>query len=277
MPETADSPDWAARFSQSVAREVRRNREMRGMSAQQLSDECSKLGLPIHRSVISNFENGRRGNLTIPELLVIARALDVAPIFLLFPVGFVETVEALPGEDPRPIDALMWFAGDLERRVPRRERRVEDRIPFRLVLDEDQLVKQLGWEVELGLHLPGKAEFYLAEERAWGDKSLAARAEVRRLKKKLQALEEAVDVLDTEQIAEVRRDLEDAVRHDSEMDSRYANASDLARTTEMMASDGGVEARVAQISALRREMAKRGMLRQPLPDEIAEFFDEDVR
>ena len=77
-----------------VAQEVRRLREPR--SAQWLADQTKELGYEISRSVIADLENGRRRHVTIPEMLVLAAALETAPIALLFPPPLDEEVWALP-------------------------------------------------------------------------------------------------------------------------------------------------------------------------------------
>ena len=82
------------------------------MSAQQLSDRCAALGLPIARAVIANLESGRRTGLTVAELLVLAAALDVSPLSLLFRLGSAESVEALPGREVPAWQALMWASGE---------------------------------------------------------------------------------------------------------------------------------------------------------------------
>lgn len=82
------------------------------MSAQRLAERCEALGLPVKRSTIANLESGRRDTLTLTELVVLARALDVPPILLIYPVGYAETVEALPGQEVPPWTAAKWFTGE---------------------------------------------------------------------------------------------------------------------------------------------------------------------
>lgn len=94
-----------------VAQEVQRVRGERGMSAQKLADATAELGLPIARSVIANLESGRRETVTLPELVVLARALGVPPLLLVFPVGRHETVDTLPGGPADTLQALDWFIG----------------------------------------------------------------------------------------------------------------------------------------------------------------------
>lgn len=105
-------PGWSERLVKVIAGEVRRHRLARDLSAQQLADRCAELGHPIPRSVLANLESGRRETITVPELLVLARALEVPPVLLLFPLGRVEQMEVLPGRDVATWPALLWFTGE---------------------------------------------------------------------------------------------------------------------------------------------------------------------
>ncbi|MFE6817067.1 helix-turn-helix domain-containing protein [Streptomyces sp. NPDC057677] len=104
--------DWAARLALVTATQLRRYRELRGLSAQQLADACTRLGHPIQRSVIANFENGRRGQVSTAEVIIFAAALEISPIYLIFPSGTDEVVEGLPGVVSDPYDWSLWFCGE---------------------------------------------------------------------------------------------------------------------------------------------------------------------
>jgi transcriptional regulator with XRE-family HTH domain len=105
--------EWPDRLTQVVAGEVRRRRRELEMTAQQLADRCTELGSPLHRSVIANLENGRRPLVSVAELIILARALDVPPVLLISPVGRRETIEILPGQEaPTAWDAALWFSGE---------------------------------------------------------------------------------------------------------------------------------------------------------------------
>lgn len=104
------APDWSTRLALSVAGEVRRHRQAQGLSAQQLADRCTEVGMPIQRSVLANLESGRRTTITISEVLVLAAALRVPPGLLVFPVGQQESVEMLPNKTESPLAAVDWFA-----------------------------------------------------------------------------------------------------------------------------------------------------------------------
>lgn len=105
-------PSWPERLTAVIAGEVRRNRQQRGMSTQQLADRCDELGFPIGRSVLANLENGRRETVSVQELLVLAVALDAPPVLLLLPLGHQAGTELLPGRDVATWDAVKWVAGD---------------------------------------------------------------------------------------------------------------------------------------------------------------------
>jgi transcriptional regulator with XRE-family HTH domain len=99
-----------------VAREIRRYREMQQprMSVQRLADRTADLGMPIPRSVLANLESGRRETVSVAEVLVLAAALDVAPIELICPVGFDQQTEILPGRTADPLSAVRWYTGELK-------------------------------------------------------------------------------------------------------------------------------------------------------------------
>jgi len=108
-----DCPEWADGIVATVASEVRRQRKELGMSAEELSRACAEIGYPIPRNVIANMESGRRAQLPLVEVMVLAKALDVSPICLIYPVGFVDRMQALPDDDPMDtFDALRWFTGE---------------------------------------------------------------------------------------------------------------------------------------------------------------------
>ncbi|MFE3197761.1 helix-turn-helix domain-containing protein [Embleya sp. NPDC059237] len=95
-----------------VAGEVRRHRKARRMSAQQLADACTALGVEMQRGVLANLEIGRRESLDVTELVALAQALGVPAISLLFPVGEVATVSPTPGVVVDTWDGLAAFTGE---------------------------------------------------------------------------------------------------------------------------------------------------------------------
>src|SRR2546421_13039945 len=98
--------EWSARVTTAVVAEVRRRREELGMSAQDLADACDDLDHPIPRNVIANLESGRRSGLTVADLLVLAEALEVPPLWLLFPLNRPAQADTLPGQEMDPWRAV---------------------------------------------------------------------------------------------------------------------------------------------------------------------------
>lgn len=103
---------WSKRLTTVIAGQITRFRTERKMSAQQLADATGTLQHPIARSVIANLESGRRDAVSVAELLVLARALDVAPLLLVFPVGHDPVVEPLPNVVVNTWRAAKWFTGE---------------------------------------------------------------------------------------------------------------------------------------------------------------------
>lgn len=108
--------DWAERLTARVAREIERRRTSSPAgkrSAQWLSDRTHELGYRVGRSRISDLETGRRRRMDIAELLIIAEALEVTPVELLFPGLPDGEVEYLPGKTTSAWDALKRATGEI--------------------------------------------------------------------------------------------------------------------------------------------------------------------
>jgi transcriptional regulator with XRE-family HTH domain len=81
------------------------------MSMQQLADRTDELGMPIPQSVLANLESGRRETVSVAEVLILAAALNVAPVDLICPVGFDKAIELPAGHGMDPLIARRWFTG----------------------------------------------------------------------------------------------------------------------------------------------------------------------
>ena len=69
--------------------------------------------------MIAKLDSGHRGNvLSVPELLVLAAALDIAPTALLYPGPYEQETELLPDVRWTEIEAAEWFSGTLDRPNP---------------------------------------------------------------------------------------------------------------------------------------------------------------
>lgn len=101
---------WAEDLHTRVASAIKRARG--GRSAQWLADETERLGYPISRAAIANYESGRKKGLDIAELVVLAVALRVPPVALIYPDLPEGAIEVLPGKRATSWDAASWFSGE---------------------------------------------------------------------------------------------------------------------------------------------------------------------
>lgn len=101
---------WAEDLHARVAAAIRHARG--GRSAQWLADETERLGYPISRAAIANYESGRKKGLDIAELVVLAVALRVPPVALIYPDLPEGAIEVLPGERTTSWGAASWFSGE---------------------------------------------------------------------------------------------------------------------------------------------------------------------
>lgn len=113
----AQIADWNVRTAVRIGARVARYRKLatvkgRPMSAQALADRCAELGHPIDRTVIVKLEKGGRQSVTVAELLVLAKALGIPPVALVFAPGWDEMSEALPDQEVPSWLAVRWFTGE---------------------------------------------------------------------------------------------------------------------------------------------------------------------
>ncbi|MFQ2875117.1 hypothetical protein ACLILY_07175 [Mycobacterium sp. MS3] len=104
---------WAEDLVRRVGLAAKAVRDKR--SAKWLSEKTAELGYPISPTVIAKLDSGHRGEvLSVPELLILAAALDVSPVNLVFPNPSDELtnlVEVLPGNKQTGFQAAQWFSG----------------------------------------------------------------------------------------------------------------------------------------------------------------------
>jgi transcriptional regulator with XRE-family HTH domain len=85
------------------------------LTASELSRRTADLGYPVSRVAIAKIEsNLRAGKIDVAEVLVLAAALDIPPVLLLFPqVSTDGGSPALPGCVTRDDDAARWMSGQV--------------------------------------------------------------------------------------------------------------------------------------------------------------------
>jgi len=109
---TVTQPDWSQKQAARVGREVKRLRELPPKrSAQWVADRTEQLGCPVPRSNIADLEIGRRKHVLLSELIALAAALDVPTALLVVPLGQIDRVEVLPGQEVDTPGAFRWFVG----------------------------------------------------------------------------------------------------------------------------------------------------------------------
>jgi len=104
--------DWHGRITKDVIQAITRRRKYLELSAQDVADETRDLGHEVPRNVIANWESGRRKTITIPELIVVAEVLGLAPVELLFSPALGGRVDYLPELSHDRWSALAYFTGE---------------------------------------------------------------------------------------------------------------------------------------------------------------------
>lgn len=101
---------WATELVRRVGLAVKKSRG--GKSAAWLSERTAELGYRISPTVIAKLDSGHRGNvLNVAELLVLAAALEVPPMVLLYPELPGGEVELIPDRPASSWDAYLWATG----------------------------------------------------------------------------------------------------------------------------------------------------------------------
>jgi transcriptional regulator with XRE-family HTH domain len=108
---------WELEQARRVGAEVQRLRKESKRSAQWLSEKTEQLGLKITRQAITDLENGRRRYVTTAELVILAIALNAAPVTLVYPGPYTNRVELAPGVEAPEILAAEWFSGNKDWRL----------------------------------------------------------------------------------------------------------------------------------------------------------------
>lgn len=108
---TDNAEDWPGALTAQIGATISALREAQGMSVSRLAARTAELGYPMHRvAAITKIEAGERA-ITVPELIVIAAALNTAPLSLLAPSGPDDPVDVLPGVTMDGAGAFGWFTG----------------------------------------------------------------------------------------------------------------------------------------------------------------------
>lgn len=107
---------WQKDLAARAGNAVRGRRKALNLTAAGLAKRTAELGYPVSRVAIGKIENGHReGKFDLAELVVLAAALGIPPVMLIYPDLPHGSVEVLPGLERYATDALEWFVGDSPR------------------------------------------------------------------------------------------------------------------------------------------------------------------
>lgn len=107
----------ASRPSEVLARQVRRWRDERKLSAQALANRLAEMGSDLTRRAISKIENGDRG-VSVDEWLQLAHALAVPPPLLVLDLESGADVAIAPRVALHPWIVWEWIVGEVASPVP---------------------------------------------------------------------------------------------------------------------------------------------------------------
>lgn len=110
-----------------VAENLRRIRQLRGMSTTQMARRLTELGRPIAAASITQVEHGRR-RVDVDDLVAFAFVLDVSPSALLLPPTTVGRVEVTGAGVVSAHDAWRWVDGQWPLDAPRAPEQLRRRL-----------------------------------------------------------------------------------------------------------------------------------------------------
>jgi transcriptional regulator with XRE-family HTH domain len=92
---------------------VKELRGRSGMTAADLAERLAELGVNWNRSIVANFEGGRRPTVSVVEWLALAQVLNVAPVHLLVPTDAPAGTPYLvtPNREASVEDVRDWVRG----------------------------------------------------------------------------------------------------------------------------------------------------------------------
>jgi hypothetical protein len=158
-------------LSEVVGREVEWHRRRLQLTRQQLADQCLRLGSDLTFAAVTSIETGRRDNdgrrrraVTVDELVVLAQALQVAPLALVAPARSDDPTAWAPNRQAHPWTVAKWFSSE-QHEIPIGSESELDAYGFGLKDPETGLH---GW-YEIPKSITTELDLWRAHERAWND------------------------------------------------------------------------------------------------------------
>lgn len=122
---------WSSSWTAGIGERLRAARRVAGLSTQEIADRTAALGYPMARASIANLETRPREKIYLQDVAVLAAALGVSPLEILYPlevsivpaatptpVGVIRrgvlkntSTQVLPGRTERAPAAAAWFTG----------------------------------------------------------------------------------------------------------------------------------------------------------------------
>jgi transcriptional regulator with XRE-family HTH domain len=125
----------SAAVSGVVGRQVKAAREQLHLSQADLAKRLDELGLPAHQATVARLETGGR-RISVDDVLALAAALGVSPLYLLTASYTHETVRVTPKHEAGPAQMRRWVAGQVQ--LPG----LDEESFFELVPDEERIARQ---------------------------------------------------------------------------------------------------------------------------------------
>lgn len=105
--------NWSEANARRIGESVKARRTELGMSAQAVSDRTAELGFHLGRGTIARMETGARGGkFDVSELFILAQALNISPVALLWADAADTRVELLPEVEGTAGSGYEWTVGD---------------------------------------------------------------------------------------------------------------------------------------------------------------------
>jgi transcriptional regulator with XRE-family HTH domain len=106
--------------SKTFARQLQAARKQAGLTQTALAERVNDLGGSLHATAITRIERGTRAA-SVDDVALLARALRVSPVYLMFPINDDVAVKFTPTEPVchEPARVRMWARGELPLLVDR--------------------------------------------------------------------------------------------------------------------------------------------------------------
>lgn len=110
--EPAAGEEWGLRLTGTVIAAIQARRKELDLDVADIADRCAQLGYDFPKHILFKLLSGKRPKLTVPELVILAAALETPLPLLLAPMHLGGDVETTPGQPTPTAYAFRWFSGE---------------------------------------------------------------------------------------------------------------------------------------------------------------------